>query len=651
VRASRLFLHIVFAAAFAIPASAAATLPQLVIGVGAPAVVGGIALDPADLLRCRLGATGAGHTQCTWTRFFDGDGAGLHAAVDALEVLPDGSLVVRPDADGAVPSLPGLRKTDLARYVDPHPFEEPYHGGSWELFLDGTAVTGADGPRPWHGVSVLADGTCERHTPMTCDVLLSMPTGDPLAGLTVHDEDVFRCTPLAFDARGAITSCRFARFVAPRHINGGETGSFREDVTAFQLLAPDTLLFSAPSAGTLPAHDLDDVLRYVGTFGEQPHGAVDVYFDGSSAGLHGLAIRALGVIAGDVSVPPSTTTTSTTIAGGSSTSTTTMITASTTSTTTTPGGTSSTSTTSPGASSTSTSTTSPGGSSTSTSTTAPGGSSTSTSTTSPGASSTSTSTTSPGGSSTSTSTTSPDGSSTSTSTTTPGGSSTSTSTTPGGSSTSTSVTVATSTTSTTLVSCLGLPDGAPCDDGNPCNGFETCRHDVCMPGTATMARTCRMSGAVAFVTNFADDTVSEIAAATGAVVSTIPVGDGPWGIAIAPDGAEVWVSERAAGTVSVLDPRTGTRLATIRVGGLPLGLLMDEAGTRLYVADFDRSRVLLIDPEARAVRAETRVARGPAALALDPGGTALYVSSYAGATVEALDATTLAPLEIGRAHV
>ena len=146
---------------------ALAVLPQLVIGTGTPAVVGGIPVAPQDLVRCALDAVGAGASTCHWSPFFDGKAAGLQTSIGALDVLPDGSLVMRVDADGAVQGLSGLTRTDIARFIPDAPFKAPYTKGRWERLLDGKAVAGADGARVWTGVSVLADGACEHSSPMT----------------------------------------------------------------------------------------------------------------------------------------------------------------------------------------------------------------------------------------------------------------------------------------------------------------------------------------------------------------------------------------------------------------------------------------------------------------------------------------------------
>src|SRR5262249_3401413 len=154
---------------------------------------------------------------------------------------------------------------------------------------------------------------------------------------------------------------------------------------------------------------------------------------------------------------------------------------------------------------------------------------------------------------TSTTTTSTTTTSTSTSTTSSTTSSTSTSTTTTSTTTTSTVTSSTTTTTTTTTihtpvcgdgildtgetrddgntatgdccspTCQIDPDGTSCSDGNVCNGEEVCRGGRC--------EACQASFGIAAVSNFRDDTVSLVDIATRTVSATVPVGDGPWGVA------------------------------------------------------------------------------------------------------------------------
>jgi YVTN family beta-propeller protein len=69
-------------------------------------------------------------------------------------------------------------------------------------------------------------------------------------------------------------------------------------------------------------------------------------------------------------------------------------------------------------------------------------------------------------------------------------------------------------------------------------------------------------GQHAYVTNFDDNTVSFIDAATQTTVGTIPVGRNPEGLAVAPDG-KIYVADFGDNTISVIDSSTNTVTATL----------------------------------------------------------------------------------------
>jgi len=82
--------------------------------------------------------------------------------------------------------------------------------------------------------------------------------------------------------------------------------------------------------------------------------------------------------------------------------------------------------------------------------------------------------------------------------------------------------------------------------------------------------------AYAYVTNYADDTVSVIALDNYEVIQTIDVGDGPYGVSVTDSGEIVYVVNQLAGTVSVIDiydddgEFTNTVMETIAVGDTPV---------------------------------------------------------------------------------
>ena len=90
-----------------------------------------------------------------------------------------------------------------------------------------------------------------------------------------------------------------------------------------------------------------------------------------------------------------------------------------------------------------------------------------------------------------------------------------------------------------------------------------------------------------YVTNVSDGTVSVINEATNAVTATIPVGYGPYGVAVDPAAGTVYVTNDGDGTVSVInaaDPHRDRhhprRLRPGRGGGGPRPLTPPTWPTR-----------------------------------------------------------------------
>ena len=115
----------------------------------------------------------------------------------------------------------------------------------------------------------------------------------------------------------------------------------------------------------------------------------------------------------------------------------------------------------------------------------------------------------------------------------------------------------------------------------------------------------------AYITNADDDTVSVITTATNTVEDTVPVGDGPRGVAVTPDGARVYVANALSGTVSVIATATNTVEDTVPVGDAPGGVAVTPDGARVYVANALSGTVSVIATATNAVEATVAVGTVP----------------------------------------
>jgi hypothetical protein len=235
---------------------------------------GGVTVENEDIALCTLTATGAGTTACTWSAFFDGSTATLDSAVKALDVLPNGSLVMAVGGDGSIADLSAIKAKDLALFIPDDPLALPYGEGEWRLFLDGDAVKGSTDGRVWDAVSVLPDG----------DVLVSVSQGGTLGAVTFENEDILRCHPTAFSSGGAITGCDYSLFLdgSAIQLTGGGAGGYTSNLFAFEILSPSTLLMRVGGSANLPAHRRATTCSSTLVRWEPACRDVDLVFEGDS---------------------------------------------------------------------------------------------------------------------------------------------------------------------------------------------------------------------------------------------------------------------------------------------------------------------------------------------------------------------------------
>ena len=152
-----------------------------------------------------------------------------------------------------------------------------------------------------------------------------------------------------------------------------------------------------------------------------------------------------------------------------------------------------------------------------------------------------------------------------------------------------------------------------------------------------------ITGAVpfAYITNFANDTVSVIDMATNNVTTTVPVGSGPGGVAVTSDEKMVYVANSNDGTVSVIDTGTNTVISTVNIGteSGPTGVAVNPAGTKGYVVG-NKGTVSVIDRATNNVTATMPVGSGPGGVAITPDGTKVYVANSNDGTVSVIDTGT-----------
>jgi YVTN family beta-propeller protein len=150
--------------------------------------------------------------------------------------------------------------------------------------------------------------------------------------------------------------------------------------------------------------------------------------------------------------------------------------------------------------------------------------------------------------------------------------------------------------------------------------------DAVPVGTGPLGIAITPDGSRAYVANFGSitspnipgpgNTVSVINATINLLLDEVDVGFGPAGVAITPDGSKVLVSNfdsdgiDPGNTVSVIDTGTNPTISTITVGNRPFGIAVTHDGTKAYVANYFSDTLSVIDVLTNSVLATISVDGG-----------------------------------------
>lgn len=147
-------------------------------------------VDDSDIVQFDATSLGASTTG-SFSLFLQGSAVGLDTDredVDAIELLPDGRLLISTRGDVEVPGVSG-RAEDLLALTPATPGD--YTSGTWAMYFDGSDIGEVD---DFNGAAVVAIG----------DIYLTTKDDFPVSGVPGRNEDVFVCTPTSL---GTVTAC------------------------------------------------------------------------------------------------------------------------------------------------------------------------------------------------------------------------------------------------------------------------------------------------------------------------------------------------------------------------------------------------------------------------------------------------------------
>lgn len=150
--------------------------------------------------------------------------------------------------------------------------------------------------------------------------------------------------------------------------------------------------------------------------------------------------------------------------------------------------------------------------------------------------------------------------------------------------------------------------------------------------------TLSVAGTYAFVANTGSDSVSVFDAATGSLVETIAVGDGPVG-AWPASGGRMYVDNETGKSLTVIDATTLAIVRTIDLGFTPAVAAL-AAGGEIWVTDTDSGKLVFLRASDGMRLGDLATGAGAHAIAFSGDGAKAYVTNQLAGTVAVVDVAT-----------
>ena len=148
-----------------------------------------------------------------------------------------------------------------------------------------------------------------------------------------------------------------------------------------------------------------------------------------------------------------------------------------------------------------------------------------------------------------------------------------------------------------------------------------------------------------YTANIGSDSVSviDLANAPRAIrVAPIPVGKGPEGIDLSPDGKEIWIADRSDGVLSIIDTTTDKVTGTITLGTkMANRVKFTRDGKRVLVSDPASNQLLVIDTASRQITRKIDTEANPEGILIAPDGKRAFVACAGAGKIAVLDLDSL----------
>lgn len=122
----------------------------------------------------------------------------------------------------------------------------------------------------------------------------------------------------------------------------------------------------------------------------------------------------------------------------------------------------------------------------------------------------------------------------------------------------------------------------------------------------------------------------------------VPVGKGPEGFDLSPDGKQLWAANSQDGTVTIVDLYTKRAIQTFKVGTKRSNRLKFSPDGRLVlISDLDAGELLVLERDTKKDLARIKLGRQPAGILITPDSTRAYVAVTGDNNVAVINLATL----------
>ena len=162
-------------------------------------------------------------------------------------------------------------------------------------------------------------------------------------------------------------------------------------------------------------------------------------------------------------------------------------------------------------------------------------------------------------------------------------------------------------------------------------------------GTLVVTDTVTVSAAqhgFVYVPESTGNVVKVIDGSADTLITTVPTGANPLGLAISTDGSRVYVGNANDSTITVINGINNTVTDTIHTGYRPFGICISPDGNKLYAACYGSDSVYVISTASNAVTGIIAGVNTPTGICISPDGSKLYVCNSGVNTVSVISTST-----------